>query len=74
MVKHILIECVDFSNVRQRFYRVPSLQDLFKTVKPEVILEFLTDDRPITWGNSPLTDDASLKVSSCSGTRRPSSD
>ena len=23
------------------FYRVPSLQDLFKTVKPEVILEFL---------------------------------
>ena len=24
-----------------RFYQVPSLQDLFKTVKPEVILEFL---------------------------------
>ena len=23
------------------FYQVPSLQDLFKTVKPEVILEFL---------------------------------
>ena len=30
-----------FSDVRQRFYQVPSLQDLFKTVKPEVILEFL---------------------------------
>ena len=25
----------------QRFYQVPSLQDLFKTVKPEVVLEFL---------------------------------
>ena len=24
-----------------RFYQVPSLQDLFKTFKPEVILEFL---------------------------------
>ena len=34
-------KCVDFNNVRQRFYQVPSLQDLFKTVKPEVILEFL---------------------------------
>ena len=40
-IKHLLIECVDFSDVRQRFYQVPSLQDLFKTVKPEVILEFL---------------------------------
>ena len=40
-IKHLLIKCVDFSDVRQRFYRVPSLGDLFKTVKPEVILEFL---------------------------------
>ena len=40
-IKHLLIECVDFNDVRQRFYRVPSLQDLFKNVKPEVILEFL---------------------------------
>ena len=38
---NLLIECVDFNDVRQRFYQVPSLQDLFKTVKPEVILEFL---------------------------------
>ena len=36
-IKHLLIECVDFNDVRQRFYQVPSLQDLFKTVKPEVI-------------------------------------
>ena len=40
-IKHLLIECVDFNDVRQRFYQVPSLQDLFKTVKPEVSLEFL---------------------------------
>ena len=40
-IKHLLIECVDFNDVRQRFYQVPSLQDLCKTVKPEVILEFL---------------------------------
>ena len=39
--KHLLIECVDFNDVRQRFYQVPSLQDLFKTFKPEVILDFL---------------------------------
>ena len=32
---------VDFNDVRQRFYQVPTLQDLFKTVKPEVILDFL---------------------------------
>ena len=38
LYKNLLIEGVD---VWQRFYRVPSLQDLFKTVKPEVILEFL---------------------------------
>ena len=40
-IKHLLIQCVDFNDVRQRFYQVPSLQDLFKTVKPEVMLEFL---------------------------------
>ena len=28
-IKHLLIECVDFNDVRQRFYQVPSLQDLF---------------------------------------------
>ena len=40
-INHLLIECVDFNDVRQRFYQVPTLQDLFKTVKPEVILDFL---------------------------------
>ena len=40
-IKHLLIECVDFNDVRQRFYQVPSLHDHFKPVKPEVIFEFL---------------------------------
>ena len=29
---HLLLECADFNDVRRRFYQVPSLQDLFKTV------------------------------------------
>ena len=37
----LLIECAEFNDVRQIFYQVPSLQDLFKTVKAEVILSFL---------------------------------
>ena len=40
-IKHLLIECADFNDVRRRFYQVPSLQNLFNTVKPEVILDFL---------------------------------
>ena len=34
-------ECADFNDVTLIFYQVPSLQDLFKTVRPEVILDFL---------------------------------
>ena len=34
-------DCADFNDVRRRIYPVPSLQDLFKTVNPEVILDFL---------------------------------
>ena len=33
--------CADVNDVQRRFYQAPSLQDLFKTVKPEVILDFL---------------------------------
>ena len=37
---HLLIECAYFNDVRQIFYQVPSLQDLFKTVKADVILDY----------------------------------
>ena len=40
-IKHLLLECADFNNVRRRFYQVLSLQNFFKTVNPEVILDFL---------------------------------
>ena len=40
-IKHLLIECADFNDVRHRFYQVLSLQDLFKIVQPEVILELV---------------------------------
>ena len=41
LLKHIILECVHFAGVRRRFCQVPTLQDLFKSVKAEVILEFL---------------------------------
>ena len=41
-IKHLLIDCADFNDMSRRFYQVPSLQDRFKTLKPEVILDFLT--------------------------------
>ena len=40
-IKHLLIKCADFNDVQRRFHQVPSLRDLFKTVKPGVILDFL---------------------------------
>ena len=36
-----LIECADFYDVRLRFYKVPSLQVLLKTVKAKGILDSL---------------------------------
>ena len=40
-LKHVLLDCTDFVQVRRRFYQVTTLQDLFNTVEPEVILKFL---------------------------------
>ena len=37
----LLIESADFSNVRHRFYQVFNSQDVFKTVKADVISDFL---------------------------------
>ena len=36
-VKHLLIEYVDFNDVRLKFDEVPSLQDICKTVKADVM-------------------------------------
>ena len=40
-VKHILIECADFGNVRPQFFNVASLEDLFNNVPSRMVLLFL---------------------------------
>ena len=42
-VRHILINCTDFSNVRPNYYNKASMRDLFNDVKPEIILDFLKE-------------------------------
>ena len=42
-VKHILIECVDFMEVRQKYFNVPDLKTLFKDVDPSQIFAFLKE-------------------------------
>ena len=40
-IKHILLECVDLMLIRQRFYHVAGLHELFNTVKPDLIINYL---------------------------------
>ena len=40
-VKHLLLNCVDFDAIRQQFYQVAHLPELFKSVSPEKIVGFL---------------------------------
>ena len=42
-VKHILIECVDFMEVRQKYFDVPDLKTFFKDVDPSQIFAFLKE-------------------------------
>ena len=42
-VKHILIECHDFAHIRNRYFNVNSMGDLFKNVDPSKILKFIKD-------------------------------
>ena len=42
-VKHILIDCVDFVPMRQRYYTVTSMRDLFDRVNPTLIFDFLKE-------------------------------
>ena len=43
MTHLIMLECADFNDVRRRFYQVPSLQDLFKTVKSVFTIDHSTN-------------------------------
>ena len=40
-VKHLLLNCVDVDALRQQFYQVANLPELFKSVSPEKIVGFL---------------------------------
>ena len=40
-VKHILIECADFNHIRDQFFNVNSLYDLFEKVDPSIIVNFI---------------------------------
>jgi hypothetical protein len=42
-VKHILIDCVDFSIVRQSYFNVKSLKELFDTIDTRVLLKYLKE-------------------------------
>ena len=42
-VKHILMDCVDFDVARSSHFRADSLKDLFETVDPSKILNFIKD-------------------------------
>ena len=42
-IKHILVDCVDLTPTRQRFFDVDSLTTLFDTVKVESIFDFLKE-------------------------------
>lgn len=42
-VKHMLIDCIDFQIVRNRFYSADTLENLFKNIDPNLIFEFLKE-------------------------------
>ena len=42
-VEHILIECGDFVEVRQRYYDAESLQQLFQEIRVTYMFDFLRE-------------------------------
>ena len=42
-IKHVLIYCLDVADVRQNFYNVSNLYDLFTNVAGDTILKFLRE-------------------------------
>ena len=42
-VKHILIECADFLEIRKKYFEEKSLYSLFRNVIPEVVFDFLRE-------------------------------
>ena len=44
-MKHILIECVDLNDVRNKHFVVSSVEDLFNNVKAQKIVDFIKETR-----------------------------
>jgi len=44
-VCHILLDCIDLQDVRQRHFSVTCLRDLFETVDNRVVIGFIKDIR-----------------------------
>ena len=42
-VKHILIDCIDFQDTRRRYFNVESTSELFETIDPTLILDFIRE-------------------------------
>ena len=42
-VKHILLECIEYMHVRQRYFSAPDLRTLYHDVKVSKILAFLKE-------------------------------
>ena len=42
-IEHILVSCVDFSHVRPKYFNVSSVCELFNTIKPKLVLDYLKE-------------------------------
>ena len=42
-IRHLLLECIEFSNMRQKYYRYNNLKHLFDCTQPKKILDFLRE-------------------------------
>ncbi|KAJ8043407.1 hypothetical protein HOLleu_10473 [Holothuria leucospilota] len=42
-VSHILVDCCEYSHIRQKYYTVPDLKTLFQQTDPYLILDFLKE-------------------------------
>ena len=42
-VQHILLECADFAPIRDSFFKAQSMRQLFESVKPELLFDFLRE-------------------------------
>jgi len=42
-VNHILVECPNLNTIRQRFFRVSSLKDIFDNIDNHVIIDFIKE-------------------------------